>query len=99
MDLKSLSPGSLIDMETKNRHYRIEYLGGTTMRISGHPAFCPTPVLAELQGSVNREGFCKTSAITPGKRAVFVLDEHIPVTTTKVVSVHVDRPDLLHRLQ
>ena len=99
VDLKSLSPGSLIDMETKNRHYRIEYLGGTTMRISGHPAFCPSPVVAELQGSVNREGICEMSAITPGKRVVFVLDEHIPVTTSKVVSVHVDRPDLFHRLQ
>ena len=69
VDLKSLSPGSLIDMETKNRHYRIEYLGGTTMRISGHPAFCPSPVLAELQGSINREGICQMSAqIEPGDR-------------------------------
>ena len=43
VDLKSLSPGSLIDMETKNRHYRIEYLGGTTMRISGHRHFAQVP--------------------------------------------------------
>ena len=92
VDLKSLSPGSLIDMETTNRHYRIEYLGGNTMRISGHPAFCPNPVLAELQGSVNREGIFETGSITPGRRVVFLLDEDIPVTTSKVVSVHVDRP-------
>ena len=81
VDLKSLSPGSLIDMETKNRHYTIEYLGGTTMRISGHPAFCPNPVLAELQGSVDREGVFDTGSITPGRRVVFLLDEHTPVTT------------------
>jgi len=99
VDLKSLSPGSLIDMETKNRHYRIEYLGGNSMRISGHPSFCPNPVLAELQGSLNREGAFETGSITPGRRVVFMLNEHTPVTTSKVVSVHVDRPNPLHRVQ
>jgi hypothetical protein len=93
VDLKSLSPGSFIDMETKSRHYHIEYLGGNSMRISGHPEFCPNPVLAELQGFVNREGDFETGAITPGRRMVFLLDDHTPVTTSKVVSVHVDRPN------
>ena len=96
LDLKSLSPGSLIDMETKNRHYRIEYLGGNSMRISGHPAFCPDPVMAELQGSVNREGAFEMGSIMPGRRVVFIVDEHTPVTTSKVVSVHVDRPSPSH---
>jgi hypothetical protein len=39
-----LAPGSLVDVETKNRHYRIECLGGSAMRISGHPEYCPSPV-------------------------------------------------------
>jgi len=93
VDLNSLSPGSLIDMETSSRHYRLEYLGGNRMKISGHPAFCPLPVLAELQGSINREGEFETGSITPGRRMIFLLDEHTPVTTSKVVSVHVDRPN------
>ena len=88
VDLKSLSPGSFIDMETSSRHYRIECLGGNAMRISGHPSYCPNPVLAELQGSVNREGDFEKGSITPGRRVVFLLDEHTPVTTSKVVSVH-----------
>ena len=44
VDLKSMSPGSQIDVETKSRHYHIECLGGNSMKISGHPDYCPTPV-------------------------------------------------------
>jgi hypothetical protein len=37
VDCKSLAQGSLIDVETKSRHYWIECLGGNAIRISGHP--------------------------------------------------------------
>jgi len=90
VDLHQLSPGSLVDVETTSRRYRIEYVGGNTMRISGHPRFCPTPVVAELQGSVDSEGMYESGQIRPGKHLVFVLDHERPVTTSKIVSVHVD---------
>jgi hypothetical protein len=93
VELKSMRPGSLIDVETKSRHYQIECLGGNTMRISGHPDFCPAPVLAELQGSVDREGAVELGQIKRGKHLVFMLGEHLPVKTSKVLSVHVDRLD------
>ena len=92
IDLKSISPGSMIDVETKSRHYHIECLGGNTMRISGHPRFCPAPVFAQLQGSVGGEGRFDEGQITRGKHLIFILDRQTPVTTSKVVNVHVDRP-------
>ena len=92
IDLKSISPGSMIDVETKSRHYHIECLGGDTMRISGHPKFCPVPVLAQLQGSVGQEGPIDAGQITRGKHLIFILDRRTSVTTSKVVNVHVDRP-------
>ncbi len=49
--LSNLDTGSAVDLETKSRHYRIEYLEGDRIRISGHPRWCPTPVLARLHGS------------------------------------------------
>src|SRR6267154_1156566 len=49
--LSSLDTGSAVDLETKSRHYRIEYLEGDRIRISGHPRWCPTPVVARLHGS------------------------------------------------
>jgi hypothetical protein len=98
VDLKTLSPGSVIDVETKSRHYLIECLGGNAMRISGHPQYCPAPVLAELQGSIDVAGTVETGCIRTGKHMAFLLDEHVPMTTSKILSVHVDPHDSSQRV-
>jgi hypothetical protein len=92
VDLKSLSPGSLIDVETKSRHYCIECLGGDAVRISGHPEYCPHPVPAQLEGSIDKEGAFESGLIEPGMRLVLFLNDR-PFTTSRVVSVHVDQPE------
>ena len=91
VDLTSLRPGSLIDVETKSRHYSIECLGGNAIRISGHPEYCPHPVPAQLQGSIDKEGALEFGRIGHGMRLMFFLNDR-PVTTSRVVSVHVDQP-------
>jgi len=91
IDCKSLVQGSLIDVETKSRHYRIECLGGYAIRISGHPEYCPDPVPAQLHGSVNKEGALELGLIGKGMRLIFLLDERHPITTSRVLHVHVDR--------
>ena len=93
VDLKSMSPGSHIDVETKSRHYHIECLGGNAMKISGHPDYCPTPVVAELQGSTDANGTFESGAIKPGNHLVFLLGKRVPVTTSKILSIQVDRSD------
>ena len=92
VDLKSLSRGSWIDVETKSRHYRIECLGGNAIRISGHPEYCPQPVPAQLHGSIDKDGVLEVGLIECGMRLMFFLSDHRPVTTSSVVSVHVDKP-------
>jgi hypothetical protein len=94
VDLKSLRAGSLIDVETESRHYRIECLGGDAIRISGHPEYCPKPVEAGLQGSVDEDGNVDLSVIEPGARLVFFLN-HRPVTTSRIVRVEVNPPEAL----
>lgn len=91
VNLESLLPGSLIDVETKSRHYQIECLGGRAIRISGHPEYCPQPSPAQLQGSLDKEGVLELGLIGPGMRLMFFLNDH-PFTTSRVVSVHVDEP-------
>jgi hypothetical protein len=81
VDLNSLRPGSMIDVETKSRHYRIECLGGDKIRISGHPELCPQPVPAHLLGLIAR-----------GTHLKFLLNDRRPVTTSRVVKLHVDQP-------
>jgi len=91
VDLNNLSPGSLIDVETKSRHYHIECLGGSKIRISGHPEYCPTPVTAQLQGSIDTEGVLELGLIGRGRRLKFILDNR-PVTTTRIVDYRVEPP-------
>src|SRR5579862_2683555 len=95
IDCKSLVRGSLIDVETKSRHYRIESLGGYAIRISGHPEYCPDPVVAQLHGSVNKEGILELGLIGRGMRLMFLLDDRRPVTTSRVLRVRVDQPEIV----
>lgn len=81
VNLQNLRAGSLVEVVTKSRQYQIECLGGDSFRICGHPEYCPEPVPARLEG-----------IIAPGKHLKFVLDHCRPVTTTRIVSFHVDPP-------
>ena len=92
VDLKSLLTGSLIDVETRSRHYQIECLGGNAIRVSGHPDYCPQPVPAHLQGSLDKNGELEVGRIGPGMKMVFFLNDQRPVTTSRVVSLHVNGP-------
>jgi hypothetical protein len=92
VNFTSLTPGCLIDIETKSRHYRIECLGGDAIRISGHPEHCPRPVSAHLKGSLNEDGVLERGLIKRGMRIIFRLNEHLSITTSTVLSVHVDQP-------
>ena len=89
IDVQSLTPGSRIDVETRNRHYRIECLGGRAMRISGHPDYCPDPVPGLLEGSANRIGLVEPGFIERGMYLRFLIDDHRPVTTSRVMKIHV----------
>jgi hypothetical protein len=91
VDLRSLRPGSLIDVETKSRHYHIECLGGDAIRISGHPEYCPQPVPAHLRGAIDKKGDVESGVIEPGMRLLLLLNDDHPITTSRVVSVHVKR--------
>jgi hypothetical protein len=93
---KNLVAGVTIDVETKTRHYRIECLGGSAVRISGHPEYCPTPVTARLHGSVDKEGQFELGMIGRGRRLMFLLDERRPVTTSRVLHLRVDQPKEVH---
>ena len=96
IDCRSLAPGSLVDVETRSHHYHIECLGGTMVRISGHPQICPEPVPAHLSGALDEAGQLESGQIGCGKRMIFLLDDHLPVTTSKVLHVEVEPASQLH---
>ncbi|MDP9115077.1 MAG: hypothetical protein M3O20_15525 [Acidobacteriota bacterium] len=88
---EDLLPGSMIDVETRSRHYRIKCLGGTSIRVSGHPDYCPEPVSANLHGSVDQEGVLEAGFIGRGLRMIFLLDDSHPITTSRVLHVRVEQ--------
>src|SRR6185295_9503403 len=75
VDCTNLASGSVVDVETKSRHYRIRCLGGTAIRVSGHPEYCPEPVSARLHGSVDKQGSLEFGVIGRGLRLRFMLDD------------------------
>jgi hypothetical protein len=93
LNCKSLAPSSFIDVETKSRHYRIECLGGNSIRVSGHPEYCPEPVTASLQGSVDKDGVLETESIACGMRMILLLDDRLPITTSRVLHLSVEPSD------
>jgi len=98
IDLTNMARGAWIDVETKNRHYQIECLGGSAIRISGHPDYCPEPSAGYLQGASDKEGILEPGLIGRGKYLKFMLDDHRPITTSRVLSLHVTRPEVLQHL-
>jgi hypothetical protein len=92
--LNTLTPGSLIDLETHSRHYHIECLGGDEIRISGHPHYCSRPTTARLKGSLDQNGVLQPGRIEPEMRLIFLLNDR-PVATSQVVNVHVHQPSLV----
>lgn len=96
LNCENLEAGSMIDVETTSRHYLIECLGGTSIRVSGHPEYCPEPVSASLQGSVDREGVLEVGSIGCGMRMVFLLKDSHPITTSRVLSMSVEQPAHVH---
>jgi hypothetical protein len=89
----SLNPGCVLDVETKNRRYHIEYVKGDEVRISGHPSICPTPTAARLVGSSSGIGGLQAGVLKPGMHLVFErMDENRPITTSEITGIRVKEP-------
>jgi hypothetical protein len=86
--LHNLAPGALIDVETRSHRYRLEYLGGDAIRICGHPSLCPTPVLAQLRGSVGPTGPLQAGFLGRGLRLAFRREnDDLGVVTSVITDV------------
>jgi hypothetical protein len=49
--LERLPPETVLKIQTQNHCYTTVLLGGSQALISGHPRFCPQPVLVAITGS------------------------------------------------
>lgn len=71
VSLEELPVGAVLELETKNRTYRVENCGNHRVMMSGHPKFCPQPVTVKLHGSTWGRSMIKLHYIGRGMHLEF----------------------------
>jgi hypothetical protein len=87
VDLRNLQPGTVLEVRTQNRAYTIRYQGLGQALISGHPVFCPEPVLVNIHGSTWGGSMLKERYIGRGMRLEFGHPVYQPITTSVILDV------------
>ncbi len=80
--LEDLHPGSTLQVTTHNTCYRILILFRGLALISGHPLYCPRPVLVTIHGSTWGGSMIKISFIGRG----MCLEFHHPEYRTAIIT-------------
>lgn len=85
--LDSLPPGATIEVETQNRRYTIVNRGDGQAMISGHPEFCPHPVLVMIGGCTWGGSMLKMRYIGRGMHLEFSHPFYQTITTSRIVDI------------
>lgn len=85
--LRDLAPGSSIEIQTRNRLYRVVMQASGEALISGHPDFCPSPVLVKVDGSNWGGSMLKQGFIGRGMRLEFRHPVYHTVTTSPISDI------------
>jgi len=85
--LRDLPPGTVLQVQTQNREYTIEYKGWDQALISGHPVFCPEPVQVVIHGSTWGGSMLKSRFIGRGMRLEFGHPDFEPIRTSIILDV------------
>ena len=85
--LRDLLPGSAIEIQTRNRLYVIVMQAEGEVLISGHPDFCPSPVLVKVDGSNWGGSMLKQGFIGRGMRLEFRHPVFQTVTTSPIFEI------------
>ncbi len=84
--LDRIDEGTSLQVETENRHYRIEFRDSGTF-ISGHPVFCPKPVPVSVHGSSWGGSMLKVAYIGRGMHLEFHHPDFKTITTSRIVEI------------
>jgi hypothetical protein len=88
VSLEDLAIGEVVEIVTGHHTYRLENRGDGEVLISGHPVYCPEPVLVELHGSVGDGHIIKMWFIGRGMRLEFRHPNLGTVQTSRVREIH-----------
>jgi len=85
--LRDVQPGTILEVKTQNRAYKILYKGRDQAMISGHPVFCPKPVPVIIHGSTWGGSMLKSRFIGRGMRLEFGHPDFEPIRTSVILDV------------
>ena len=85
--IDTLPAGAVLEIETQNRSYTVINQGNGEALISGHPEFCPDPVLVRIEGSNWGGSMLKASFIGRGMHLEFRHPEYQTITTSRIVEI------------
>jgi hypothetical protein len=86
--LSDILPGTVLDIRTKHRWYRMMYFGEGQGEISGHPQYCPEPVSVMIHGSTWGGSMLKVRYIGRGMHLEFQHPEYkVPIVTSSIVDI------------
>ncbi len=86
--LDDLADGAVLEVETQHHHYRIVKSADSRARISGHPKFCPEPVMVNIEGSSSGGFELKPGFIGRGMHLTFDHPTYHTVITSRILNVH-----------
>lgn len=85
--LDELEVGAVIELQTGHHIYRLENMGNGNALISGHPTYCPQPLMVQVHGSIDETGHLKWQFIGKGMRLVFMPAVRGVVWTSRIQSI------------
>ena len=86
--IEDLAPGSWLQVTTQNTCYRILIIFGAMALISGHPLFCPRPVLITIHGSTWGGSMLKRRFIGRGMKLEFRHPDYsTPIVTSPIQEI------------
>jgi hypothetical protein len=92
--LRDLPHQSTLEVETQNRSYTIVLCGRGEALISGHPRYCPEPVLVKIEGSNWGGSILKPSFVGRGMHLEFRHPEYEqPIITSRILEIRQRRAD------
>lgn len=86
--LSEVSAGTVLNIQTKHRWYRMMYHGEGKAEISGHPKYCPEPVEVTIHGSTWGGPMLKVGYVGRGMHLEFRHPNYAnPIVTSRIVDV------------
>ena len=87
VSLNDVPQDAVLEVQTQNHVYTIINKGWGKALISGHPDFCPEPVLVHINGSTWGGSMLKQLYVGRGMHLEFCHPQHLAITTSRIVEV------------